>query len=94
MYRNGRWRSHYAINGNSVKGTLKAQVHYYEDGNVQLQTEKAVEFNGSTPAEIIKQVLKAEAEYQSAVNESYAQVHSNASLVVVLSFFFFILFRN
>lgn len=75
-YWNGRWRSQYTISGNSVKGLLRAQVHYYEDGNVQLQTEKTVELTApaSNAAEVIKQVKKAEAEYQTAINESYAQL--------------------
>jgi len=75
-YWNGRWRSMYTISGNSVKGLLRTQVHYYEDGNVQLQSEKSIEFNApaSNPAEIIKQVKKAESDYQTALNESYAQL--------------------
>ncbi|KAL3287378.1 hypothetical protein HHI36_001852 [Cryptolaemus montrouzieri] len=41
-YWNGRWRSQWSIAFNSnctsaeIRGILKAQVHYYEEGNVQL----------------------------------------------------------
>jgi len=46
--RNGRWRSQWTIDASgNAKGVLRAQVHYYEDGNVQLQTEKKVEFQGN-----------------------------------------------
>jgi len=80
-YWNGRWRSHWTIDvsGNSAtcKGILRAQVHYYEDGNVQLNTEKNVDLqvSGSNiAAEIVKGVKKAEIEYQTALNESYGQL--------------------
>ncbi|ORY52684.1 subunits of heterodimeric actin filament capping protein Capz [Rhizoclosmatium globosum] len=41
---NGRWISEWTVSLDSdeVKGELKAHVHYYEDGNVQLKTGKSI----------------------------------------------------
>ena len=45
-YWNGRWRSQWCatLSGGvgELQGTLRVQVHYYEDGNVQLVCSKNV----------------------------------------------------
>lgn len=56
---------------------LRVQVHYYEDGNVQLQTNKEItdKVSASSPEELAKGAIsimeKAENEYQQAINENY-----------------------
>lgn len=80
---NGRWRSEWSISFNEsggsadLKGLLKLQVHYYEDGNVQLVSNKDIEksVNVSDPsalgADIAKIVEDAETDYQRAIGENY-----------------------
>jgi len=64
-YWNGRWRSVWTISTAvaSIKGSLKVHVHYYEDGNVQLNSGKDIEFSvdfsddpKTRAAKIIKQL--------------------------------------
>ncbi|KAG0301306.1 F-actin-capping protein [Dissophora globulifera] len=79
---NGRWRSVWTLDTatGEVKGSLKCKVHYYEDGNVQLETSKEVEDklskSSSEPHKVISKALvdlvsAAEHKYQTALNESY-----------------------
>jgi len=80
---NGRWRSVYIISfkdgatSADLKATYKINIHYYEDGNVQLTTnnEKASKItigNADVSAQaIIKAIEKAEKEYQAAIDENY-----------------------
>ncbi|KAF8373366.1 cap-1 [Pristionchus pacificus] len=84
-YVNGRWRSEWHVpvgDGQSgvqdMKGQIKCQVHYYEDGNVQLFSDKptTVKVNvSSDPSKTAKEVLRAiseeEAAYQTAIQENY-----------------------
>ncbi|VDD89253.1 unnamed protein product [Enterobius vermicularis] len=85
---NGRWRSQYVLpvgegksGSQDLKGTIKAQVHYYEDGNVQLVSTKEVNVKvqvsadpAQTAKEIFKVILEEESAYQNAVQENYQQM--------------------
>ncbi|XP_029636365.2 F-actin-capping protein subunit alpha-2 [Octopus sinensis] len=80
---NGRWRSQWTItfneNGGKVDliGLLKVQVHYYEDGNVQLVSSKDVNLTinvtkeEALAKEFTQLVSEAENEYQRAISENY-----------------------
>jgi len=85
-YWNGRWRSVWTISTAvpNIKGSVKVHVHYYEDGNVQLNSGKDIEFSvdfsddpKARAAKIIKQIGKSEKEYQAALNESYGEMAEN-----------------
>ncbi|CAF1135723.1 unnamed protein product [Rotaria sordida] len=87
---NGRWRSKWSLafsKGQTeceITGLIKAQVHYFEDGNVQLVSSKditeKVQFQDETTTakEIIRIIRQAEDNYQQAVNENY-QVMSDST---------------
>ncbi|CAG8795115.1 23103_t:CDS:2, partial [Dentiscutata erythropus] len=84
---NGRWRSTWVISpeSNELKGTIKVNVHYFEDGNVQLNASKEVEItaspNSEEPADkakaYTKSITNAENEFQSSLNESYIDLSEN-----------------
>jgi len=80
---NGRWRSTWTVtfnpsSGNAeLKGVIKVQVHYYEDGNVQLVSSKEIKeaiviaSESATAREFVELVESAENEYQKAISENY-----------------------
>jgi len=82
----GGWRSVYQLNVNSsgsqeLSADIKVQVHYFEDGNVQLHTK----FNTKTPItvsdekktalEVAKTIKKIETEFQANLEEMYISMH-------------------
>jgi len=81
-YWNGRWRGIWTVSLQdshaSVKGTIKVQVHYYEDGNVQLQATKNEELsvnlendNLALAQSVVNAIRNAESNYQDSINENY-----------------------
>lgn len=80
--RNGRWRGIWTVSLQdsraSVKGTIKVQVHYYEDGNVQLQATKNEDLtvnvendNLALAQSVVNAIRDAESKYQDSINENY-----------------------
>ncbi|KHN86008.1 F-actin-capping protein subunit alpha [Toxocara canis] len=90
VFWNGRWRSQWTIpvGGNKsgqqeLKGLLKVQVHYYEDGNVQLVSTKEItaKVNVSadctqTSKDVFKVIWEEESKYEDAVQDNYQQMSS------------------
>jgi len=80
---NGRWRSEWKIvlakSGNmTITGRIRVQVHYYEDGNVQLQTDttkKTTAVAAADPAtcatNALKAIQKTEQAFQQSLDTSY-----------------------
>jgi len=79
---NGRWRSVWKVPSKSgeiqIEGRIRLQVHYYEDGNVQLHTDtvKAAKVKtGGDPAAsaaaIVKAITTVEHNFHQALDASY-----------------------
>ncbi|CAD5221800.1 unnamed protein product [Bursaphelenchus okinawaensis] len=82
---NGRWRSQWEVpsltskQGTAeVNGIAKINVHYYEDGNVQLSTKKNLKGEAKYSANtndsaknVINAIHKAETEFESSVLQNY-----------------------
>ncbi|KAL4937177.1 hypothetical protein BDV06DRAFT_203458 [Aspergillus oleicola] len=76
---NGRFRSIYQIpvsDSPTVTGKIHVDVHYYEDGNVSLNTTKPVNISvSSSSAEtIISRIAAAERSYQEELNRAFGQM--------------------
>lgn len=80
--RNGRWRSLYIYEpaSSALEGSIKVDVHYYEDGNVRLLTNKpvSVSSSGSSGAGIAKEIAAGEKKYQEELNRSFTSLSEGA----------------
>ncbi|KAH9445174.1 hypothetical protein Pst134EA_031776 [Puccinia striiformis f. sp. tritici] len=87
-YWTGRWRSIYEIDTSSgtIKGEIQVNVHYYEQGNVQLSTNHSPEIEPISttntkkviePEEIMKVIQIAESKYQASLNSAYTDLGEN-----------------
>ncbi|KAF2227563.1 F-actin-capping protein subunit alpha [Elsinoe ampelina] len=73
----GRWRGTYILDSSgNIKGDIKVDVHYFEDGNVRMQTEKKVELKvGSGAQEVVRAIAQVEKKYQEDLNRGFAQLN-------------------
>lgn len=65
----GAWYSAWTIDGGKISGKLNFKSHYYEEGNVQLNTVK--DFSSSvanTASSIIEYISKSESDYQQHIS--------------------------
>ena len=81
--RNGRFRATYQFpvsEPTTVTGKIQVDVHYYEDGNVALNTNKPIKLSvPSTSAEsIISRIATAERDYQEDLNRAFVQMAEGA----------------
>jgi len=75
---NGRWRSVWTYQGGQLEGHFKICVHYYEDGNVQLNTDTkqktTIPESGNADAiatAALKAIAKVEQTFQQSLETSY-----------------------
>ncbi|KJA24093.1 hypothetical protein HYPSUDRAFT_39237 [Hypholoma sublateritium FD-334 SS-4] len=82
----GRWRSEYTVDLTTaqVKGKVLINVHYYEQGNVQLATTHTVSFelppaipslpSNTAASKILALIEEEERKYQISLNETYQEM--------------------
>ncbi|KAL0941843.1 2-oxoisovalerate dehydrogenase e1 beta subunit [Colletotrichum truncatum] len=78
---NGRWRSLYIYDpsSDSLGGSVKVDVHYYEDGNVRLLTSRPTQTSVSgTGAGIVKEISTSEKKYQEELNRGFTSLSEGA----------------
>ncbi|KAJ2850324.1 F-actin-capping protein subunit alpha [Coemansia brasiliensis] len=82
---NGSWRSVWSFDASSgqLNGSVKVKVHYFEDGNVQLdtQTDFSADISkqdGETEEKVAERVAKVikeyEAQFQQSIADGYRQL--------------------
>lgn len=80
--RNGRYRSIYHVSSSgSVSGQIIVNVHYYEDGNVSLDTSKPVTVDsssGNNPANIVRALAAAERAQQAETAAGFSSLAEGA----------------
>ncbi|KAB8294308.1 hypothetical protein EYC80_009729 [Monilinia laxa] len=78
---NGRWRSLYIYETltSSLTGSIKVDVHYYEDGNVRLLTTKPISATAlSSASSVVREIAVAEQKYQEEINKGFNNLSEGA----------------
>jgi len=82
-YWNGRWRSSYLYTPSTgtLTGSIDVDVHYYEDGNVRLLTNKTVNAtvgSSASAAEIVRKMAGEEKKFQEELNKAFGSLSEGA----------------
>jgi hypothetical protein len=79
---NGRWRSLYIYSPteSSLTGSMKVDVHYYEDGNVRLLTNKNIyaAIQSASASAIAREIAVSEKKYQEELNKGFNSLSEGA----------------
>lgn len=79
---NGRWKSFYKFtpSSSSLSGSIKVDVHYYEDGNVRLLTTKpvAASVSSGSAIDIVREIANTEKVYQKELNKGFLHLSEGA----------------
>ncbi|CAL1712517.1 unnamed protein product [Somion occarium] len=82
----GRWRSEYTINleERKLEGRIHVNVHYYEQGNVQLSTTHNISLPlppaisassaSASASKVLALIETEESKYQSSLNDAYQEM--------------------
>ncbi|KAI0771151.1 F-actin capping protein alpha subunit [Trametes elegans] len=85
-YWSGRWRSEYIVDTDTkqLTGKILLNVHYYEQGNVQLSTTHSLSLalppainaagGASAAAKVFALIEAEEGKYQASLNDTYAEM--------------------
>lgn len=80
-YWTGGWRAQYTLSGKKLKAVVRINVHYFEDGNVQLHTtvEKEMDVETGSPdetaASVVSGIANIENAYHEALDSMYVKMH-------------------
>ncbi len=61
-----------------MTGTIRVDVHYYEDGNVRLLTNKEVNVSVAGANEVMRKVAAEEKKYQEDLNKAFGSLSEGA----------------
>ena len=91
--RTGRWRTQWVVDKSKalVEGTINVDVHYYEQGNVQLATRHSASFpcpvepvgGQSIASQIVTTISKIETAYHMELNDVYGELGDKAFRALV-----------
>ena len=76
----GRFRATYAYDtsSSSLTGTIRVDVHYYEDGNVRLTTSKLVpetRVSSGRAGDVVREIGKIERKYHEDLNRGFTELN-------------------